>query len=240
MPIAVHLDHATTDEDIDTSLRFAEAGVAFDSIMVDASHAETDEENLAIVRPSPVSFLGLALELTWPPPFPRPQSKVHIDRATKVGVAVEVELGRLEGGEAGLRVISDSQLTNADKAEMFMTNSGATLLAPSIGNLHGEYMSPPEDQFKLDLCVCARSLLSPGPSSAPALTLLPRPRTQSRDAPRHRQAQRPLHCPPRHRRPARQALDRLRQGRRAQVQHQLVGARASLPSHLLALVSFPR
>lgn len=36
---------------------------------------------------------------------------------------------------------------------MFMTNSGATLLAPSIGNLHGEYMSPPEDQFKLDLYV---------------------------------------------------------------------------------------
>jgi fructose-bisphosphate aldolase class II len=50
VPIAVHLDHATTDEDIDTALRFAEAGVAFDSIMVDASHADTDEENLAIVR----------------------------------------------------------------------------------------------------------------------------------------------------------------------------------------------
>lgn len=63
MPIAVHLDHATTDEDIDTSLRFAEAGVAFDSIMVDASHADTDEENLAIVRvalsalPSQLPFL---------------------------------------------------------------------------------------------------------------------------------------------------------------------------------------
>ncbi len=49
VPISVHLDHATTDEDIDTALRFAEEGVAFDSIMVDASHADTDEENLEIV-----------------------------------------------------------------------------------------------------------------------------------------------------------------------------------------------
>lgn len=34
-----------------------------------------------------------------------------------------------------------------------MKESGATLLAPSIGNLHGKYLSPPEDQFKLDLSV---------------------------------------------------------------------------------------
>jgi fructose/tagatose bisphosphate aldolase len=46
VPIAVHLDHATTEEDIDTALTFAERGTAFDSIMVDASHADTDEENL--------------------------------------------------------------------------------------------------------------------------------------------------------------------------------------------------
>jgi hypothetical protein len=87
------------------------------------------------------------------------QSKVHVDRATAAGVAVEVELGRLEGGEAGLRVITDAQLTNPDKAEHFMRESGATLLAPSIGNLHGIYMSPPEDQFKLDLCVLPLSSL---------------------------------------------------------------------------------
>jgi hypothetical protein len=34
VPIAIHLDHATTDEDIDRALTFAEEGVAFDSIMV--------------------------------------------------------------------------------------------------------------------------------------------------------------------------------------------------------------
>lgn len=46
VPIAVHLDHATTEHDIDTALTFAERGTAFDSIMVDASHADSDEENL--------------------------------------------------------------------------------------------------------------------------------------------------------------------------------------------------
>jgi fructose-bisphosphate aldolase class II len=64
-------------------------------------------------------------------------------------VAVEVELGRLEGGEAGLRVVSDAQLTNDAKAERFMSESGATLLAPSIGNLHGRYINPPNFDLKL-------------------------------------------------------------------------------------------
>jgi fructose-bisphosphate aldolase class II len=35
-------------------------------------------------------------------------------------VATEVELGRLEGGEAGLREITGSMLTEPDKAEAFM------------------------------------------------------------------------------------------------------------------------
>jgi fructose-bisphosphate aldolase, class II len=36
------------------------------------------------------------------------------------GVATEVELGRLEGGEAGLRQISGMQMTDPNKAEKFM------------------------------------------------------------------------------------------------------------------------
>lgn len=35
-----------------------------------------------------------------------------------------------EGGEAGLRVIADGQLTDPKKAERFMRETGATLLAP--------------------------------------------------------------------------------------------------------------
>ncbi|THH19141.1 hypothetical protein EW146_g1971 [Bondarzewia mesenterica] len=124
VPIAVHLDHATDPEHIELALSLAEQGIAFDSIMVDASHAETDEENIALAQP-------------------------HIERAAKCGVLVEVELGRLEGGEAGLRVISDAKLTNPAKAETFMNETGALILSPSIGNLHGLYLNPPN--FRQDI-----------------------------------------------------------------------------------------
>ncbi|KAI0317732.1 aldolase [Amylostereum chailletii] len=124
VPIAVHLDHATDPEHIELALSLAEKGIAFDSIMVDASHAETDEENIALARP-------------------------QVERAAKSGVLVEVELGRLEGGEAGLRVISDGKLTNPEKAENFMKETGALILSPSIGNLHGVYLNPPN--FRQDI-----------------------------------------------------------------------------------------
>ena len=35
-------------------------------------------------------------------------------------MSVEVELGRLEGGEAGLREITGGMLTDPDKAQVFM------------------------------------------------------------------------------------------------------------------------
>ncbi|KAF7307677.1 Aldolase [Mycena kentingensis (nom. inval.)] len=124
VPIAVHLDHATDPEHIELALSLAEQGIAFDSIMVDASHADTDEENIAIARP-------------------------YVERAAKCGVAVEVELGRLEGGEAGLRMISDAKLTDPTKASAFIDGTGAIILAPSIGNLHGSYINPPN--FKQEI-----------------------------------------------------------------------------------------
>ena len=40
VPISVHLDHATDPEHLDLALSLAEQGIAFDSIMVDASHAD--------------------------------------------------------------------------------------------------------------------------------------------------------------------------------------------------------
>lgn len=140
MPIAVHLDHATTAGDIDLVLTWAETSTqtqtqgsgkkdreaCFDSIMIDASHAPTDSENLSLVIP-------------------------HIRRATACQIPVEVELGRLEGGEAGLRVIEQGaqQLTDPKRAERFMKESGAVVLAPSIGNLHGKYLREPD--FRLDM-----------------------------------------------------------------------------------------
>lgn len=72
MPISVHLDHATDEEQLELAVGLAEKGIAFDSIMVDASHADvslpqssgvhrnqepslidmqTDEENISIAVP---------------------------------------------------------------------------------------------------------------------------------------------------------------------------------------------
>jgi fructose-bisphosphate aldolase class II len=55
----------------------------------------------------------------------------------------------LEGGEAGLRVIDEGELTDPKVAEGFMRGSGAVVLAPSIGNLHGRYLKEPA--FRLDM-----------------------------------------------------------------------------------------
>ncbi|PFH48511.1 hypothetical protein AMATHDRAFT_149714 [Amanita thiersii Skay4041] len=124
VPIAVHLDHATDQDDLEYVLDMAAKGAKFDSIMVDASHAETDEENVLLSRP-------------------------YVQRAHEMGIAVEVELGRMEGGEAGLRTISDAKLTDPAKAELYMRGTGANILAPSIGNLHGKYINPPN--FRQDI-----------------------------------------------------------------------------------------
>jgi len=129
VPISVHLDHATDEEQLELAVGLAEKGIAFDSIMVDASHADTDEENIAIAIP-------------W------------IKRCVAAGVATEVELGRLEGGEAGLRQISGTIYTDPSKAENFMKQTGAHILAPCVGNRHGSYKpfeGGPESQWNLEL-----------------------------------------------------------------------------------------
>lgn len=40
VPISVHLDHATDAEQLELAVGLAEQGIKFDSIMVDASHAD--------------------------------------------------------------------------------------------------------------------------------------------------------------------------------------------------------
>ncbi|KAJ9480359.1 putative Fructose-bisphosphate aldolase (putative) [Pseudozyma hubeiensis] len=138
VPISVHLDHAASDEDITRALDWAEQGVALDSIMIDCSHFDTDEENIAMAKP-------------------------YVERANKLGMAVEVELGRLAGGEAGVRVIEEGMLTKPEKAERFLTELGAQMLAPSIGNIHGRYVNEP--QFRLDLLEELQKTVGPGTKS---------------------------------------------------------------------------
>lgn len=150
VPISVHVDHAGSHEDIDRVLTWAEQGVAVDSIMIDCSHHETDEENIQMALP-------------------------YCKRAAKLGMAVEVELGRLAGGEAGVRVIEEGALTKVEKAEKFLDELGAQMLAPSIGNVHGRqpYLQPPENAqpFRIDLLKQLQDTVGPGTKSDAFLVL---------------------------------------------------------------------
>ncbi|OCF31436.1 hypothetical protein I317_07707 [Kwoniella heveanensis CBS 569] len=109
VPIGIHLDHCLKPEDAELALT-----MPFDSIMIDGS--EFDEAG--------------ALEYC----------KSITDRARAKGMAVEVELGRMEGGEDGLPTIElEEIMTNPTEALHFVEDTKCQLLAPSFGNVHGNY-----------------------------------------------------------------------------------------------------
>jgi fructose-bisphosphate aldolase class II len=86
----------------------------FDSIMVDMSHYEKEDN----------------LEKT--------------ERITKYlhskGIATEAEPGRINGGEDGVKDTGDLEglLTTGEEATRFV-NTGIDFLAPAFGNVHGNY-----------------------------------------------------------------------------------------------------
>ncbi|KAF2488821.1 putative fructose-bisphosphate aldolase [Lophium mytilinum] len=110
VPVSVHLDHAQTPEIVRQA---ADMG-GFDSIMVDMSHYEKEEN------------LRLTTELT----------KYCHER----GIAVEAEPGRIEGGEDGVSDTADLEglLTTPEEAQEFV-DCGIDWLAPAFGNVHGNY-----------------------------------------------------------------------------------------------------
>ncbi|THW72182.1 aldolase [Aureobasidium pullulans] len=109
VPIAIHLDHAQ-DEAL---IRHAADNLPFDSIMVDMSHHEK-EENLA-------------------------KTKDLVEYCHARGIATEAEPGRLEGGEDGVADTVDLEgvLTTPEDVEQFIA-TGVDFLAPAFGNIHGE------------------------------------------------------------------------------------------------------
>ena len=109
VPISVHLDHA-----LDEDLIRAAINMPFDSIMVDMSHHEKEEN------------LRLTIQL--------------VKEAHAKGIAVEAEPGRIEGGEDGLAdtVNLEGLLTDKETALAF-EKTGIQFLAPAFGNLHGLY-----------------------------------------------------------------------------------------------------
>ena len=110
IPISIHLDHAQ-DEAI---IRHAADTLPFDSIMIDMSHydkAENLEKTAKLVR-----------------------------YCHERGIATEAEPGRIEGGEDGVMDTAglEGSKTSIEEAADFV-NTGVDCLAPSIGNVHGEY-----------------------------------------------------------------------------------------------------
>jgi fructose-bisphosphate aldolase class II len=109
VPIVLHMDHAQSEEEI-----IAASEYPFDSIMVDMSHYEKEDN----------------LEKT--------------QRITKMlhekGIATEAEPGRINGGEDGVADTGDLEglLTTAEEAVEFV-DTGIDFLAPAFGNVHGNY-----------------------------------------------------------------------------------------------------
>jgi fructose-bisphosphate aldolase, class II len=110
VPISIHLDHC---QDPNLVKLAADMGT-FDSIMIDMSHYEK-QENLDRTR-----------EL--------------VAYCNEREIATEAEPGRIEGGEDGVADIGDLQsvFTTVEEIDDFVA-TGVDALAPSFGNIHGEY-----------------------------------------------------------------------------------------------------
>ncbi|RAL03155.1 class II fructose-bisphosphate aldolase [Aspergillus ibericus CBS 121593] len=120
VPISIHLDHAQNFDQI----KHVASKLPFDSIMIDMSHYER-EENLG-------------------------KTETLREFCHARGIAVEAETGRIEGGEDGIMGTEDLEgiLTNAEDVEQFIS-AGVDCLAPSVGNLHGDY-GPQGPQLDMD------------------------------------------------------------------------------------------
>lgn len=117
VPVAVHLDHCP-----DIGLIEACFAWGLSSALADGSHLPFAEN---------VAF-----------------TKRVVDLAARYGGAIEAELGYLAGIEDGITVEEvASSLTDPTQAREFVAETGAALLAVSIGNVHGYTPTPPPLDF---------------------------------------------------------------------------------------------
>ena len=134
VPITIHMDHAQDPDIIRqvVKLRAEDGTPAFDSIMVDMSHYDK-EENLA-------------------------KTKELVALCHSNGISAEGESGRIEGGEDGVADTADLEgmMTTEEDIEDFLA-TGIDFLAPAFGNIHGEYGGV--ENIKLDYERSARLTL---------------------------------------------------------------------------------
>ncbi len=118
VPVAVHLDHCTDMDIIEQCFAWG-----FSSALADGSRLPF-AENLAFTRRA-------------------------VDIATRYGGTIEAELGYLAGTEDGVTVEAvASSLTDPLLAREFVAETGAAMLAVSIGNVHGYVPNPPSLDFE--------------------------------------------------------------------------------------------
>lgn len=119
VPAALHLDHGTSFEQAVQCIR-----EGFTSIMIDGSRLPFEENVRLVARVVAV--------------------------ADAVGVPVEGELGQIGGTEDLLEVSDDmAGLTDPETVAPFVTQTGVTSLAVSIGTAHGLYKREPKLRFDL-------------------------------------------------------------------------------------------
>lgn len=121
VPVAIHLDHCQDPE----LVKLAATTLPFDSIMIDMSHYE-EQENLA-------------------------KTKELVALCNQHHMATEAEPGRINGGEDGISDTADLEgiLTTPQKARLFV-DSGIDILSPAFGNFHGNY-PPSGPQLRFDI-----------------------------------------------------------------------------------------
>lgn len=110
VPVAIHLDHCQDPKLVELAAR----ELPFDSIMVDMSHYEKEEN------------LSRTAEL--------------VKLCNQFHKATEAEPGRIEGGEDGVCDTDDLEgiLTTPEEASLFL-DTGIDILSPAFGNIHGDY-----------------------------------------------------------------------------------------------------
>lgn len=128
--VTVHMDHAQEPAIIDEASQIlAQDGTpAFDSIMVDMSHYEK-EENLS-------------------------KTKELVALCHARGIATEAEPGRIEGGEDGVKDTAELEgmMTTAEEVDDFVA-TGIDFLAPAFGNVHGDYHGVENIHLDYERCV---------------------------------------------------------------------------------------
>lgn len=110
VPISLHLDHAQSEDVI----KRAADTLPFDSIMVDMSHYEKEDNLQRTAR--------------------------LVKYCQERGIATEAEPGRIEGAEDGVMDTAglEASKTTPEEVDEFIA-TGVDALAPAFGNVHGEY-----------------------------------------------------------------------------------------------------